>query len=727
MTTSKPASKPVDTSFLAQYAETYRFWLGRPAGMTFLPDGTLLFQRSGPRSFTRDLYALSADGKESVFLTAQQVLAGAEETLSEEEKARRERTRTAARGITSYSVSRDGKTVIVPLSGKLFAVDVATKKVRELGEGAKGYPIDPRLSPDGKKLACVRDGHVHVIDVASGKDQRMTPDKADHETWGSAEFVAQEEMGRMKGYWWAPDSSALLVQHADESKVETLHIVDPMHPEKVPADFRYPRAGTTNATVKLALLPVGGGKPTWIAWDRKRWEYLVNVVWSDEAGAVPTVVVQDRRQRELVMLGADLKTGKTTTLHAENDAAWVNIEQSVPVWLDADNGGGFLWLTERNGWPQLERRKADGTEPKALTKPGVTVKAVLGVEAKAKRAWLSVGTQEDPTSTHVATVPLGGGELTLVTKVGGRHGAVVDDATGRHVVIQHDEEGNASWSVRGADGKEVAQVASKAEKAPMKANVEWLTVDDKAPEGPLHAAVIRPRTFDANTKYPVLLHVYGGPHAQMVTRARSGYLLDQWFADLGYVVLRIDGRGTPSRGRDWERSIYGNFIAKPMADQVRGLKALGAKFEELDLTRVGIYGWSFGGYFSAMAVMQHPEVFHAGIAGAPVCAWEDYDTHYTERYIGHPKTDPKAYEVSNVLSYVDKLGSPLLIMHGTADDNVYFTHAVKMSNALFRAGKDHEFLPLSGFTHMVPDPNVTTRLYMRYVTFFEENVKQRGR
>lgn len=739
--TTPTATKPtIDTTFLAQYAQTYRFYLGRPSSFAHLPDGTLLFQRSGPRSFVRDIYALKTDGTESVFLTAKKVLDGADETLSAAEKARRERTRTAARGITSFNVSDDGKTVIVPLSGKLYLVDVATQKVTERGT-MPGYPLDPQLSPDGATLACVRNGHLHLIDVASGTERRLTPEAVANAkdgqakpgalaiTWGDAEFVAQEEMGRMHGYWWAPDSSGLLVQHTDATAVETLHIVDPMRPEGVPASFRYPRAGTPNAIVKLAYFKRDGGAPRWITWDHKRWEYLANVVWSKANAAAPTIVVQDRAQKEVAVLAADIGTGETKPLHVEKDEAWVNLDLTVPRWLDKDQGGGFLWISEAEGWPQLQHRDATGGLVRTLTPARMSVGGVEQVEQRGDDTivWLTLSTDAAPASTHVAEVDLKTAKLVIKTDDNGRFGVHVAK-TGAHVVTAHKADGDLAWTSVSAKGAG-QPVSSKAEAPPFKANVEWTTIAPTKPGGDdlLHAAIIRPRSFDEKQKYPVLVHVYGGPHAQVVTHARGGYLLDQWFADLGYIVVRIDGRGTPARGRQWERTISDDFISAPLNDQVRGLQALGAATPAMDMSRVGIFGWSFGGYFSAMAVMQRPDVFHAGLAGAPVCSWEDYDTHYTERYIGVPKLGESnpAYKRSDVLTYADKLERPLLIMHGTADDNVYFTHAVKLSDALFRAGKDHEFLPLSGFTHMVPDPNVTTRLYTRFATFFNTNVMAR--
>jgi len=243
--------------------------------------------------------------------------------------------------------------------------------------------------------------------------------------------------------------------------------------------------------------------------------------------------------------------------------------------------------------------------------------------------------------------------------------------------------------------------------------------------GPLgfHAAIVRPRSFRPGHRYPVLVHVYGGPTSQMAKADPWGYLLDQWIADHGFIVFAMDGRGTPGRGRAWERVIKGNLIDLQLDDQVAGLQAAGARYPELDLARAGMFGWSFGGYFSAMAAMRRPDVFKAAVAGAPVCDWQDYDTHYSERYLGLPQQNPEGYRKSSVLTYCAELKVPLLIVHGTADDNVYFMHSLKMADSLFRAGRPYEFLVLPGFTHMVPDAVVQRSLQERILGFFAAHLQ----
>jgi dipeptidyl-peptidase 4 len=277
--------------------------------------------------------------------------------------------------------------------------------------------------------------------------------------------------------------------------------------------------------------------------------------------------------------------------------------------------------------------------------------------------------------------------------------------------------------VHAPDGAELAEVRSLADKPPFDVNATFARVDA---EHQFRAVVVKPRDFQPGRRYPVLVNVYGGPHARMVYASRKRYLLAQWMADQGFVVVAFDGRGTPHRGRAWERALKGRAGEVPLEDQVRALRELARTTPELDLGRVGIYGWSYGGYMASYALLKRPDVFHAAVAGAPVTDWRDYDTHYTERYLGRPDEARDAYDRGSVLLAAHELRRPLLVIHGTADDNVYFFHGLKLSDALFRAGKPHEFLPLAGATHMVTEPAVVEQEYVRMAEFFRQHVADKA-
>jgi dipeptidyl-peptidase-4 len=713
------ATRPVDEwpatddTVLEQVAATYNFGLGKPAGLWVAPDGgAVLFRRSGPRSFESDLYSFDvATGKTVELVSAEKLLGGAAENLSAEEKARRERMRLATRGITSFSASKDGASLIVPLSGRLFLVERATGASRELP--LPGSAIDPQISPDGKKVALSIEGDLYAVDTTSGAVRRLTKRTSDAVEHGLAEFVAQEEMDRHHGAWWSPDSRFIAFQKTDMSGVDVLHVADATHPDQPPTPFHYPRPGRPNAEVSLGIAPVSGGETVWASWDRAAYPYLASVVWPKNGPL--TVLVQNRAQTEEKLLAVDA-SGSTRELLVERDAAWLNLDQSVPRWLP--DGSGFLWSSERSGAWELELRGPDGAPVRTLVPGALGYRKLAGIDPDGRA--LTVVASDDPRQAHIYRVPIAGGAPERITTGESVNEIALSDDSRAHVLSTLGPDGQFSQRVRRADGSEAGVLESMVEKPAVRPEPELVTVSVGGREH--RAAVVRPRKFEKGRRYPVLVSVYGGPHVNVIHLDPNAYLLDQWYADAGFVVVRADGRGTPGRGREWERAVKGDLVKLALSDQVDVLKALAAERPELDLGRVVITGWSFGGYMSAMAVLLRPDVFRAGAAGAPVTDWRDYDTHYTERYMGLLPEAEAAYEATSALTYADKLERPLLLIHGTTDDNVYFTHTLKLSQALFRAGKPFEMLPLAGFTHMVPDPAVKKALYQRILAFLRASL-----
>lgn len=714
-----PATTPTAhaEALLDQFARTWRFRLGAPESVRITPDGReVLFLRSGPRDFVRDLFAFDvATGVERRLLTAAELLGGAEESLTAEERARRQRQRMAARGIASFQLSGDGARILFPLSGKLYVYDRASRRVRVLAEEG-GAPVDPRWSPDGRKVSCVRGGELHVIDAEGGAQRAVTSGATGGVTHATAEFVAQEEMDRMAGYWWSPDSATLAYQETDEREVERFQIADPMHPERAPDSFAYPRAGRRNAVVRLGLVPASGGATTWVRWDREAFPYLASATW--DPGAPLTILVQNRAQTEERLL-AVAPDGSTRELLRETDAAWVNIDPSMPRWLP--DGQAFLWSTERGGRWQVELRRADGSLDRVVVPPDVGYRRLVHVDGARRVARFLASDEQSQQHVWRTSLEANAAPQRETTQPG-EHDAVAGSG-GVRVVHRNALDEASTWRVM-RDDDAVGALTSNVEEPALAPRVELVNVGDEQ----FRAAIVRPSNHRAGARYPVLLMVYGGPHAQMVGSARGRFILAQYFAEQGFVVVSLDGRGTPHRGRDWERAIHRAFGEVPLEDQVRGLQALGARYPELDLERVGIYGWSFGGYLSALAMLRRSDVFRAGIAGAPVTDWLDYDTHYTERYLGVPTgSDDPAYRQSSLLTWTEGLQRPLLVFHGTADDNVYFLHGIRLSDALFRAGRTHEFVPLAGSTHSVADPAVAQALYRHMAAFLRRNVSGAAR
>ena len=715
--------KPLDASFLRQYAETRGYMLGRPVAIKPTPDGKhVLFLRSTATNPKRSLFEFDvAIGKTRELLTPEALLNGAEENVSPEEKARRERMRLTASGFADFHLNDEGTTILLPLSGRLFLYERSTGKISEL-KIPTGSLIDPKWSPDGRYVSYVRGQDLFVDMLPLDVEVAITAGGSAVKTHGLAEFVAQEEMGRFSGYWWSPDSKSIVYEEVDHTGVETWYVADPTKPEQKPQPQYYPRPGKKNVGVKLRIAPVGGpGMPVEIEWDRSKYEYLAAVRW-DKHGPL-TIQVQDRKQQEICLFRVDPKTGKTTKLLEEKDVAFTNLRQDMPRWLPDQKH--FIWISEEGGAPALQHRKADGelSDVSILTSEGFQSLVHIAPE----RGEIAFMASEDPTQAHVYYGPYSP-ELKnwkAPFKAPKRIGAgpavessVFSENKGTFVLTRT-LPGQMPKSVVYTREKIVGTLPSVAIEPSFTPKVTFEKLGD---DDGLYTAILRPHGFDPAKKYPVIVDVYGGPHHLHVVQANRNWLLPQWLADQGFIVVAIDNRGTPGRGRDWERAIYQTFGTVPLEDQVRGLKRLGAKYPEMDLDRVGITGWSFGGYMSALAVLKRPDIYKAAVAGAPVTDWEDYDTHYTERYLGLLPESKKAYEDASLLPLAAKLERPLLLVHGTADDNVYFRHTLRLTDALFRAGKDFEVLPLPGLTHMVPDPVVTERLWTRVAGHFQKHL-----
>jgi len=710
------AGEDPSITFFRDLAETRNYTLGQPVSPRPTPDGAaVIFLRGGPRDPVLRLYELDiATRREREIITPAQLLGGAAEVLSPEEKAHRERTRNTLRGFTDFDLSRDGSRLLVTLSGKLYVLNRADLRVTALpGEDW----IAPHLSPDGAFVAAVRSGELHVIDLATLADRALTTGGSATLSHGAAEFIAQEEMSRDDGYWWSPDSLWIAYQETDESAVEARYIADPLHPEAAPRKYSYPRAGSANARVRLGVISRDGGATRWIPRDAEKYPYLARVEWR-EAGAPLTLVVEDRRQQDERVLAADPSTSTVRELLAETDPAWVNlVEPNIPHWLKG--GRQFLWTTERRGFWQLELRDASGALVRELTPPDLGYRDLVGADEAG--GFVFVLASKDPTETQLWRFPLASGAGQPLTSSRGVHGAVLSD-DGRTLVHAFSLlDATSGVEVLSSSGARLASLVSVAESPKALPRVDLVRTGG---ERSYCAALVRPRRDHPGRRYPVILSVYAGPQTTHVTASARAYFIDQWMADQGYVVARLDGRGTTLRGRDWQRLMRGNFIDLALHDQVEGLQALGAQNPEMDLARVGVVGWSFGGYFSAMAVIRRPDVFRAGVAGAPVVTWENYDTYYTERYIGLPQENPQGYRASSVLTYAGQLSRPLLLIHGLTDDNVYFQHSVQLADALFLAGKPYEFMPMLG-THMAGADSSVVRLReeQRIMEFFNRTLR----
>ncbi len=698
-------------------AATRNFTLGQPVHAMPSPDGRrVLFLRSGARDTRLGLYSMDL-ATHAVTALAQPAAA---EHLSVEERARRERMRMTLTGITDFAFSEDGARVLVSQGDHLSVVALAGGAVSPV-PGA-GW-IAPHLSPDGRFVEGVRDNDVHVVELSTSQDRALTTGGTDVVTHGLAEFAASEELDRSDGTWWSPDGGTLVYEEADSSGVERHFIADPEHPSVQPTEFRYPRAGTANAKVRLGLVAREGGPTIWIDWDHAAYPYVARVVWQKQ-GRLSLVLLNRAQTREAVV-AVDPATGKTTTLVTETDPAWINLDamhgagltggHTLPYWLP--DGSGFLWAAERGAHWQLELRGADGALTHAVTPADLPFLAFD--DFNPATGLVTVTANPDRLGSGLFQVKLEGGTAAPLAASPGLHDGIFDEH--QHTILldrTESADGAVATNVLNSSGKLLTALPSVAEQPPTVPNVEFR----QAGALKMDAAVLRPAGAKPGQHFPVVLYVYGGPTVKVVTRNPRAYLENQCLADQGFIVASLDGRGTPGRDHDWERATKLDFIDIPLQDQVDGLQALGHDIPELDLTHAGITGWSFGGYFTAMATTRRPDVFRAGVAGAPVVDFADYDTAYTERYLGTPQAQPDAYKKTNVLTYAAGLSRPLLIMHGLTDDNVYFQNSVKLTQALIAAGKPYQLLLLPG-THQLPDPVLRARVDEARAGFLGEKLK----
>jgi dipeptidyl-peptidase-4 len=677
-----------ESSFLRLQARTQRFTLGAPRGFRVSPDGrrVLFLRSSSGTDRSHILWQLDVESGVESPLGDPEVLLGGHEELSPEERARRERSREQGGGVVGNATDAAVRITAFALSGKVFIADAESGETRELD--TQGPVIDPRPNPTGTHVAYVAGGALRVVGVDGTGDRVLAEPDGPDQACGLAEFIAAEEMGRSRGYWWSPDGTRLLVAFTDKSAVRRWHIADPANPEAEPNVVSYPAAGTDNVRVRLAVVGLDGSRVD-VDWDGVELEYLVTAHWS-KAGK-PLIALAPRDQRRMLVYAVDPDTGAVDLLAEDSDDRWVEVIPGVPAWT-AD--GRLVRVVVGDG---ANRLVVDGKE---VTPSSLRVRAVLDVGTDV----LFTASAEDPTQVHVYRWADSG--VTQVSTSDGVHGA----ARGGDVTVL------SSWSLAHAGPKvsvlrgttEVASVASVAVEPPITPNVRLMTVGERG----LRVALLYPTGHEPGTKVPVLLDPYGGPHAQRVLYSRNAYLGAQWLADQGFAVLIADGRGTPGRGSEWEREIAFDFAGVTLDDQVDALHAVAAEHPDLDLSTVAIRGWSYGGYLSALAVLRRPDVFHAAIAGAPVTEWRLYDTHYTERYLGHPDERPDVYDQNSLINDAPALDRPLLIIHGLADDNVVVAHSVRLSAALVAAGRPHALLPLPGVTHMTPQDDEVAENFM---------------
>jgi dipeptidyl-peptidase 4 len=691
-----PALSPDAVGRLGRFARSRRFQLGLPRALALAP-GRLLFLRSlAADDPVTGLWSRSLEtGEQRLLADPRELQAGRPEEVPAAELRRRERMRESARGIVAYSTSADGRLAAFALSGRLFVCDAAAGATREIP--VTGVGVDPQLSPDGTAVAYLADRALRVTRL-DGRPVLELADDDPEVSFGAAEFGAAEELDRHHGYWWSPDGTTLLVARVSEHDVASWWLGDPTDAAAEPYRQRYPFAGTPNPEVRLLVVALDGTR-TDVDLPYGELPYVHQVRWDGMGEPLVTLHARDHGRAEVRAVHPG--TGATRVVHADTDHAWLELIPGTPRWL-AD--GGLLVSASS---ADTHRIVIDG---KPSTPPGLQLLSVAG-QAGGRIIFCAT---DEPTERHVYALDPRDQAIERLTTEPGVHTATI---LGDLLAISSEtleDDGLTVRIVAAGATREVATLRS----LPQPTFAQGVTLL-KAGMRELRTAVILPRDeVRPSGPLPVVMDPYGGP-TQRVLRARRLFYEPQWLADQGFAVIVADGRGSHGRGPAWQREIRFDVATAGLDDQVAALEHAVRHYPgELDAGHVGIRGWSFGGYFAALAVLRRPDVFAAAIAGAPVTDWRWYDTVATERYLGLPDQHPEAYERSSLFPLAGGLTRPLLFVHGLADDNVHPRHSLLLARALLAAGRGHEVLLLPGVTHMAWQPEVIEQLLGAHVRFF---------
>lgn len=697
-----------------------------PMSLKVAPDGQrVTFLKGKQEDYDQlDLWEYHIASGETRLLFDSNALGAADVELSDEEKARRERMRLRGKGIVSYQWSQDGRALLFPIGGDVYYHKIGSEGAQRL-LNTEAFETDIKLSPKGNYISFVRDQNLFIKHIASGRETAITSEGGGDIKFGMAEFVAQEEMGRMTGYWWSPDERYIAFTRVDESPVEVVTRAEIYADEIKMISQKYPYAGTDNVNIALAVQAIDSGERRWIDLGEEQDIYIARGQWLPSSEAF-TYQWQSRDQKVLQLRRWNVADASQTTLLTERSETWVNLHKDLRFLAGRDQ---FVWASERDGFKHLYLYNTDGELLRQLTTGDWVVDEVVAVDNTSGQVYFT-GRKDTVLESHLYRVPLAGGEITRVTQREGSHSiSFADDASiyiDTFSTINHPPQ----VSLHKASGEQLTWLEENALDAThpltpfMKDWIEPEFGSFTSEDGvELYYRLYKPKQL--KDKHPAIVYLYGGPHVQVVANSWWGQrgLLMQYWASQGYVVFSIDNRGSDNRGVAFESPIYQQMGSIEVQDQVAGAKYL-ASLPFVDAKRIGVHGHSYGGYMTLMSMFKAGDVFAAGAAGAPVTEWRLYDTHYTERYMGDPRVDAEAYTASSVFPYTEGLQGPLLVVHGMADDNVLFSHSTRLYRHLQEQGKAFEVMDYPGEKHGISSTKAIRTHYAKTVMdFFNRHLK----
>jgi len=692
-----------------------------PRLLKLSPDGRLAtLLRNRPEDRDRyDLWAVdTATGQARMLVDSARLGTGAQ--LSEEEMMRRERARlSGVRGIVGYDWSPDGQAILVPLDGDLYlaGLDGNVRRITATPE----TELDAQVSRTGRYLSFVRNQNLYVVDATGQNERVLTPDGGGTVSWGSAEFVAQEEMDRRTGHWWSPGDRRLAIARIDEAPVRIVTRTAIGADGTRTYQQRYPAAGTANALVELWVMAPDGSARVKVDLGADPDIYLARVDWSAD-GSILYVQRESRDQKRLDLLRVDPATGASSVLFSEASHSWINLHDNLKPLRD----GSLIWTSERSGYSHLYRFQ--GGRWTQLTRGDWAVERVAGVDERNGRVYFT-GNLDNPLERHLYWVDLRRpGAPHRITEAGWWNTAEMDSGATRALVTRSSPTQPPQVYLADGSGRRIAWIEenrldSSHPYAPYRAShVAPAFGTLRARDGSeLHYRMLSP-PLEPGRRYPVFVQVYGGPGTGRQATRAWGNPIQQYLAQHGWIVFSLDNRGSPDRGKAFEDALYHAMGSVEVEDQLAGIAWLRAQ-PQVDPARIAVYGWSYGGYMTLKLMEAAPGTFAAGVAGAPVTRWELYDTHYTERYLGNPSVDPAPYAASGAIPNVGRIADPLLLLHGMADDNVVFENSTVLIAALQAAGRRFEMMVYPGATHGVSGEARQLHLWRTITDFLDRRVR----
>ena len=699
-----------------------------PKNLSISPDGErVTFLQGKQDDYERlDLWEYHIASGETRMLVNSDDLHQGDEQLSDEEKARRERMRLSGTGIVSYDWSADGKALLFPLAGDVYYFRLATADspamVKRLLDTPE-FETDIKLSPQGNYISFIRAQNLYVLNIQTGEEKAITRLGGGDIKFGMAEFVAQEEMSRLTGYWWSPDEQHLAFTRVDEAPVEVITRSEIYADSIKMIEQKYPLAGTDNVDVTLAVQNIATGQRDWIDLGENKDIYLARGKWANDNQHF-TYQVQSRDQKTLNLIAYNITSKQNKTLITETADTWVNLHDAFVFLEDQKH---FIWASERDGYKHLYLYNLHEGLVRQLTSGEWVVTSLDAVNEATGNIFFS-GRKDTPLENHLYRVGLDDQTIIRVSKRDGFH--QVNFSRNGEIYVDNFSTINTppQVSVHRASGEQLTWLSENAidDNHPLAGfQQQWVeptfgsisTKDDVD----LYYRLYTPKKLEG--KHPVLVFVYGGPGVQVVTNrwyGARGLMMQHW-VNKGYVVFSIDNRGSKYRGKAFEDPIYLNMGEIEVQDQVAGVEYL-RTLPYVDADRIGVHGHSYGGYMTIMSMFKASDYFAAGVSGAPVTDWRLYDTHYTERYMGNPTQVDHLYTQSSVFPYAENLKGPMLIYHGMADDNVLFTHATMLYKHLQDLALPFEVMDYPGKKHSIRGKKTQIHLFNTITNFFDRNL-----